>query len=423
MRAARRGAPGWLCAAVAAAWACTSGNSSKSGDKAAATGGGGDASGAGGGASSSGGSAAGADSGSGASGSDAGGNDGSPGDSAVDAGPLATIHYLGRFDTRDPAGPRFAWPGSGIAATFQGTGIDVTLSDTGTNYLVVVVDGGPPTTVATSGSNKTYTLASNLPGGQHTLVLTKRTEANVGVEQLLGLAAHGGALAPSPDPFTRRIEYVGDSITCGYGDLGNGPNCHFSPDTEDETVAYGALAAAAVHAGQTVIAYSGKGMYRDNGGSTTNQMPVLFNLALPDDPSSTWGFTTPAPDVVVINLSTNDFATGDPGNAFVQAYVAFLQQLRQHYPSAYVVCTGSPMLGDPDRTTAAGYIQGAVQQVRSAGDLRVTTLQIPAEGGSLFGFATQLASDGYGCDYHPTVKTHSLMGAELAAAIPPILGW
>ncbi len=152
-------------------------------------------------------------------------------------------------------------------------------------------------------------------------------------------------------------------------------------------------------------------------------MPVLFELALPDDSTSTWGFTTPPPDVVVINLSTNDFATGDPGSAFVDAYSAFVHQLRQHYPSAYVVCTESPMLGDPNRTIAAGDIQGVVQQVRAAGDTRVSTLEIPSDGGSFFGFAAQLVSDGYGCDYHPTVKTHALMGAQLAAALPAIVGW
>jgi lysophospholipase L1-like esterase len=335
----------------------------------------------------------------------------------------ATIHYLGRFDTRDPAGPRFAWPGTAIAATFQGTGIQAILSDTGTNYLVAAIDGGAPTVIATSGAGKTYTLASNLPSGLHSLVLTKRTEANVGVEQLLALSPQGGALVASPDPFTRRIEYVGDSITCGYGDLGDGPNCHFSADTEDETVAYGSLAAVALDAQQTVTAYSGKGMYREYGGSTANQMPVLFNLALPDDPTSTWGFTTPPPDLVVINLSSNDFATGDPGNAFVQAYSTFLQTLRQRYPNAYVLCVLAATMDEPNRTIAAGYIQGAVDQAHNAGDARVSTLQIPGDGGTFFGFATQLASDGYGCDYHPNVKTQQIMGTQLAAAIPPLLGW
>lgn len=354
---------------------------------------------------------------------DAGSEGGS--DSATEAGPAApsTIHYIGRFDTRDAAGPRFAWPGTGIVAAFQGTGIQVTLSDTGTNYLVVTIDGGPPKAVATSGTGKTYTLASNLPPGQHTLALTKRTEANVGVLQLLGVTPQGGALVPTPDPFTRRIEYVGDSITCGYGDIGNGPGCHFSADTEDETVAYGALAAAALGAQQTVTAYSGKGMFREYGGSMTDQMPVLFNRTLPDDATSTWGFTTPQPDVVVINLSSNDFATGDPGAPFVQAYTTFLQTLRQHYPSAYVICALATTMKEPDRTTAAGYIRGVVDQAREAGDTRVSTLSIPDEAGAIFGFATQLDSDGYGCDYHPSVKTQRLMGTQLAAAIPPIAGW
>jgi lysophospholipase L1-like esterase len=354
---------------------------------------------------------------------------GSDGGATIDGGPeagpvaLATIHYLGRFDTRDPAGPRFAWPGTAIAATFEGTGIEVTLTDTGTSYLTVVIDGAAPTVVATSGNGKTYTLASNLPAGQHTLVLTKRTEANVGVEQLVALSPQGGALVPSPDPFARRIEYVGDSISCGYGDLGVGPGCTFSADTEDETIAYGNLAATALDAQQTVIAYSGKGMYREYGGSTTNQMPVLFNLTLPDDPTSTWGFTTPPPDVVVINLSTNDFSGGDPGNAFVQAYSMFIHALRQHYPNAYVICALSPMLADPNSAIASGYIDGVVQQLRAAGDARVSMLDVPAEGGSSFGFFTQLASAGYGCDYHPSPTTHRLMGTQLAMAIAGIAGW
>jgi lysophospholipase L1-like esterase len=152
-------------------------------------------------------------------------------------------------------------------------------------------------------------------------------------------------------------------------------------------------------------------------------MPVLFNRTLPDDSTSTWGFTTPTPDLVVINLSSNDFATGDPGDAFVQAYSTFLQTLRQHYPNAYVVCALAATMDEPNRTIAAGYIQGVVQQARSAGDARVSTLQLPGDGGTFFGFATQLASDGYGCDYHPNVKTQSLMGAQLAAAIPGIIPW
>jgi lysophospholipase L1-like esterase len=349
--------------------------------------------------------------------------DGATVDGGIEAGSVATslIHYLGRFDTRDPAGPRAAFPGSAIAVTFNGTGMKVALSDTGTNYFTVVVDGGAPTVVQTSGANQTYTLASKLTAGQHKLVLTKRTEADVGVVQFLGFTPQGGALVASPDPFTRRIEYVGDSITCGYGDLGVGPNCSFSASTEDETVAYGALAAAALNAQQTVIAYSGRGVYRNYGDGSTGLMPTLFELTLPDDPTSTWGFTTPAPDVVIINLGTNDFSTGDPGSGFEQAYEAFLRQVRQHYPDAYVVCTMSPMMDGTGRAADEAYVETAIQNV---GDARVSALGITGgDGGATWGFETQLASNGYGCDAHPSSKTQKLMGQELTASLKKLLGW
>jgi lysophospholipase L1-like esterase len=322
----------------------------------------------------------------------------------------ALVHYLGRFDTTDAAGPKFSWPGSAITATFTGTGITAQLVDAGTNYFTVVIDGGTPTVVPTSSQAQTYTLASGLAAGQHTIVLTKRTESLVGVVQFLGFQPQGGALVASPEPFTRRIELVGDSITCGYGDLGIGPNCGWSPATEDETIAYGALAASQLNAEATVIAYSGIGVYENANGLTTDQMPVLFERTLADDPTSQWGFTTPDPDVVVINLGTNDFANGDPGQAYQTAYVAFLRQVRGHYANAYIICTSSPMLGSPSHASEAAYIQTAISQV---GDPRVSFLDL----------VTQDQANGLGCDWHPSPKTHQLMATTLVSQISSLTGW
>ena len=338
-------------------------------------------------------------------------------DAAVDGPstsvPTALVHFIGRFDTSDPAGPKFAWPASAIAAAFTGTGIDIKLSDAGTNYFAVVVDGGKPTTLSTSSAQQTYTLASNLSAGQHTLVVTKKTESDVGVVQYLGLSPQGGQLVPTPEPSGRRIEIVGDSISCGYGDLGAGPNCHFSPNQEDETVAYGALTAAQLAAEVTVVAYSGIGVYRNGDGSMTNVMPDRYGRILADDPRSQWPFTAPPPDVVVVNLSTNDFTPGDPGTAFQQAYVSFLHTLRGHYPSAYIIATLSPMLAGSSRTAADGYIKGAVSQVTMTGDAKVSYLT----------FDVQQASNGYGCDYHPSPATHTLMATKLVPAIEGVTGW
>ncbi len=338
----------------------------------------------------------------------------STGDGSTSAS-SALVHLVGRFAPMDPtAQPTFAWPGSAIVAAFTGTGISVQLVDSAppsaTNYFTVVIDGATPTVVSTSSSTQTYTLASGLAQGQHTLTLTKRTESYVGVVQFLGFQVAGGSLVASPEPFTRRIELVGDSITCGYGDLGDG-NCSFTSSTEDVTVAYGELAAAQLNAQATVIAYSGIGMWRDFAGDVvTDQMPMRFERTLADDPSSQWGFTTPNPDVVVINLGTNDFAYDDPGQSYVTAYVGFLHQVRQHYPAAQIICTSSPMLSGTDHSSEAADVQSAITQV---GDPKVAFLD----------FVTQSDSAGYGCDGHPSLITHQAMATVLVAKIRSLMGW
>jgi len=340
--------------------------------------------------------------------------------SHIPANRTALTHSVGRFDLRDPAGPRFAWPATAIEATFTGVGLDVRLRDRGTNFFAVVIDGGTPTSLATNRATERYELASGLDPGRHTVLLTKRTESNVGVVQFLGFIPHKGALVETPEPTTtRRIEFIGDSVTCGYGDLATDPSEHFNPATEDEASAYGTLTAAALGAQRSVIAYSGIGMYRDDRGSALEPMPVRFMRSLADDPTSAWGFRAMAPDVVVVNLGGNDFAKGDPGAAFQQAYVAFLKVLRTLYPDATIVCALSSMLTDNypaganSRTKAAEYIRGAVSQRQLAGDGRIF----------YFVFDEQRPADGFGADYHPSKATHRRMAAELVTALRSRIGW
>jgi lysophospholipase L1-like esterase len=330
------------------------------------------------------------------------------------------LYSIGRFDLRDPAGPRFSWPGSTIRASFTGTGIDVRLRDSGTNFFSVVIDGGSPTVLSTNRASVRYTLASNLAAGRHTVALSKRTEAMVGAVQFLGFLPHDGTLVDTAWPTrTRRIEFIGDSITCGYGDLGTDPAQHFSPDLEDETIAYGALTAQALDAEHTAIAYSGIGVLRDRRGSTTDQMPTRFERALANDSTSRQPHATPAPDVVVINLGTNDFALGDPGRAFEQAYVDFVRAVRASYPDAWIVCTISPSLTDAyppgamSRTKATEAIRAAVAEVSSGGDRHVT----------VFAFAEQQPRDGFGSDYHPSARTHRRMAEQLTAVLRALVGW
>jgi lysophospholipase L1-like esterase len=234
----------------------------------------------------------------------------------------------------------------------------------------------------------------------------------------LGFDFGGGVLlAPPPAP-AHKLEVIGDSISCGYGDEGADMTCSFSPDTENHYLSYAALSARELGAELTTVAWSGKGVvcnYGDDATSCVDPMPTYYDRILPQRPESSWDYSAWQADAVVINLGTNDFSTvSDPGEAeFEAAYVALLERVRGHYPGAFIFCTVGPLLGGADLTTARAYIASAVQQRRDAGDLQVKAFEL----------APTDPNNGYGCDYHPSLKTHAVMAGELSALLRSELGW
>jgi lysophospholipase L1-like esterase len=335
-------------------------------------------------------------------------------DAAVDA-EVAPFHVIGRVDLRDPAGPRFGWPGTKIRARFAGSGIAFELEDSGTSHYDVSIDGGPPSILVVSGGPATYELASGLPPGSHEVVVTKRTETFLGVTQLLDVrATRGGTLIPTPVPRGRRMEIVGDSITCGYGVLGPDETCPFSADTQSEPLAWGALAAKSLSAMHTSIAVSGIGVFRNYAGDIQDTMPERYGRSIADDPSSAWDHSF-VPDVIVVNLGTNDFAggKGDPGPVFQETYVAFLATLRATHPTAHIVATTSPMLSGSNASAHRAYVEAAIAQRKAAGDARISFLAIEE----------QRPEDGLGCGFHPSRVTQQKMATRLVSHVKPRLGW
>jgi lysophospholipase L1-like esterase len=322
------------------------------------------------------------------------------------------VRLIGRADWSDPAGPRFCWSGTTLVARFSGSSVGVRLRDSG-NFFEVSLDGAPLPVLAASADQQDYPLAAGLTGGPHELVLHRRTEAFVGETQFLGLIlAAGGALLPPPPPAARRLEFVGDSITCGYGVEGADQYAPFTPATENHQLAFGALTARALGAEAITIAYSGKGLVRDFGGETGTPMPVLYERVLLER-DAPWDFTRWTPDAVVINLGTNDFGAGDPGPGFGDAYRRFLARVRSHHPRAQIVCTLGPVMSREQVARAHGYLAPVLDAARAAGDERIAYLEFPVQDGRL----------GYGCDWHPSRATNRAMADRLVDELRRLLGW
>jgi lysophospholipase L1-like esterase len=295
-----------------------------------------------------------------------------------------------------------------ISARFAGTQVSMNLDDgANKNRFTVVVDEGPPTTFSTTPGQTSLSLATGLTNGSHNLVIWRNTEASIGVTQFTGLSNFGtGAssiLAPSAAP-NRRMEIIGDSLSVGAGVEGNAA-CPGGIDAfTNNYLAYGSVAARAVGADVTTIAWSGIGVYRNYDGGMTNTMPMRYPYAIPNDDTA-WDFSMYQPNVVVINLGTNDFGAGDPGTPYETAYAAFIKTVRTKYANAYFILID--MYGG-NRLTR---INDVVAALKSGGESRVETLSVSS------------AQNNLGCNQHPNVAGQAAMGAVLAARLMSLMGW
>jgi lysophospholipase L1-like esterase len=341
---------------------------------------------------------------------------------SIDANPVqppagvvaAGVRWFGRVDTTSmPAQPRFSWSGSGFVARFSGTSLAAELAVAGSAQIFKAVVDGSPQAAFTATGQGVRMLASGLAAGTHTVELYRQTEGPQGDTRLVGLTVGDGALMDPPAGAERLIEFIGDSITCGYGNLGALPDTDCFP-TESHWDTYAAVAGRALGAEVSTIAASGRGIIRNYGGDTGGTMPMVYTRAVHNTTMPAWDFHV-EPQAVVINLGTNDISNnkGDPGQAFRDTYQTFLQTIRAHYPHTHIVCIIAPLLSGGELSTIQGHIKAAVDARVAAGDTKVSFFsQIPPQ-----------TSDKWACQYHPNAAENQLMADLLVTELKAKLGW
>ncbi len=340
----------------------------------------------------------------------------------------ARLRFIGRVDREAREGPTSAYPGSTVRLRCQCSGVDVRFEDLGeggeahTNFVDVRVDGQSRGVLALQPGAPWLPGVRGLPRGEHTIELVKRTEAYAGALRFLGLRLEGKLLEP-PAPPARRMEFIGDSITCGYGNAVSiaaptytEPNTGYHARHQDILAAFGPLTARRLGAEWVTTCVSGQGVYRGNTGARDGVLPLVYRRTLPHQAEPRWEPSRYVPDVIVINLGTNDFAVTDgaglptapPSESFKQAYAEFVHELRAAYPEAVIVCAVGPMTSDT-------YPSGRALWTRLRRDVSDMVARVRAEGDTrVHGFVfTPIAGDPYGEDWHPTAAFHAGMADEL----------
>ena len=256
--------------------------------------------------------------------------------------------------------------------------------------------------------------------GPHTLRIVKLSENMRGKAALLFLETDGEFLPAPPAGDRMGIEFIGDSITCGFGNEAPGRDSLFDTREENGWIAFAAVCARNLGADCSMVSVSGISVgaakYPLFPGKNMEDLYEYTDLycdercgAAPEK----WPFADRA-DWVVINLGTNDSAriwaarelsaADEEADWFTERYTAFLRLVRSLRPAARILCVLGPLdyfLYDR--------IEQAVGRYRAeTGDSRVTALKLRG---------VNLITEGYGAVSHPSAATHLRMGLELAERI------
>ena len=328
------------------------------------------------------------------------------------------IHYMGRVAFQDSVAV-LSWSGTSVKINFVGDGISFRLRDErGDNYFEEILDGKIVRVVhPTTDGTIAYALGG-LTSGPHTLELFKRTEWAMGKTWFYGFKVdEGGKVLPASQTHKRKMEFFGNSISCGYAVLDTAGKDRGTSLYEDGYISYAALTARYFNAEFVNTSKSGIGI-------TISWfpliMPEMYDRLDATDSTSKWDFKKYTPDVVVINLFQNDsWLVNMPDNAqfkarfgskpptaefLINAYRGFVANVRAKYPKAHIIC----ILGSMDATKAGapwpGYIQKAVAGLN---DKNILTHFIP--------YKNTLG--------HPSVKEQQVMAEDLENFITANIKW
>ena len=256
-----------------------------------------------------------------------------------------------------------------------------------------------------------------------TVRVMKFSEAAFGYAGFTSLELEGDLLSSPESPATEsqlKLEFIGDSITCGYGIEGVWEKDTFTTQQERPDKAYAFLTAKALCAQVQLCSWSGIGLISNYVDPETIMLPDThwlmqanwpytdksLSLRLGIEPE-VWDGAGYEPDIVVIHLGTNDISWVRGMEERRLEYTAQLRQLieavHRRSPRAKICCC----LGIMGEQLNAS-VEEAVNLFKK---------DFPNVAAKAVLFTQQLEEDGIAADWHPSAVTHKKAAELLAEAL------
>lgn len=329
------------------------------------------------------------------------------------------IQYVGRVSfTKDKDVASFNYPGTTIGAAFEGTSLKMVCRPK-TGYFMAQVDGCEPFKVGFNAErDSVVTLATALPKGIHRVRLMYVIEGLFRQPEFKGFVLDKGChLVESPALPERKIEFIGNSITCGYGVESTGASDPFEDETENHWMTYANIVSDSLGAQHTSVSRSGIGVYRNYDGpkdGSVENMTWEYEYTLFNKHDEKWDFSKYQPQLVCINLGTNDLSTNNYDlSLYEKNYRLFLKTVRGKYPDAKIVLLTGPMLGEKESGEQRKVLDRIRKDAQKKGDKEVYR----------FDFTFQKGDLGYGASWHPSKLQQQKMASELLPFLRALMKW
>lgn len=348
----------------------------------------------------------------------------------------SNVKQLGRTQLIDET-LWLAFSGTGADFDYTGKKLDITLKGDGSSLLpkggencarvAIYVDGERVIDDMIDKPEEVYTVFESDESKTVNVKIVKLSETAMSTFGIKPIEIQPDEnIVPAAEK-SHKIEFIGDSITCGYGVDDEVAEHPFHTSTEDVTKAYAYKTAQALDADYSMVSISGYGIISGWTANSNNKVP---NQTIPQyytklgfsyqkfasmtPPSSLeWDFSKFVPEVVVVNLGTNDdsYVQGnvEKQKEYSEAYAEFLKVIREKNPDAEIFCT----LGIMGQRLFPGVEDAVKIYTDATGDKKIHTFMFDAQDGSL----------GYAADWHPTAATHDKASEALVAEIKSVMGW
>jgi lysophospholipase L1-like esterase len=305
-------------------------------------------------------------------------------------------------------------PASSVSFDFKGKSCSISLQSLvdHQNYVSLELDGKYIGRIRIEkGEIKSFPIVVSEKKKTHHLSIYKATEAAIGGILFAGTTAK---LIKTKTPKTKKkIELIGDSITCGFGNDASTIPCGTGDwyDQHNAYWAYGPVLSRVLDIDYVLSSVSGYGMYR-NWNDEHLEEPIIpdvyENLYLDRDGSKPYDFKF-QPDLVSICLGTNDLSDGDgkkprlPFNEekFVSNYINFIKTVYKNAPNTRIVLLNSPMVSGERNVTFIKCLKKVIQAFEN------DTTHKPI---ALFEFQPMTPK---GCNTHPDIADDKVMADQL----------